>query len=177
MPEDEMNKNKVIFPESVFDTSLVEALAAADQPEEDVPEKVDMEELKNCFQEAGFDCAIVPGVNECDAKRYAERPDYINVLQNKILDMNQYVEGLESRARSLENSLRGSIEEKAVDKSSGLTNETKRRIAYEMLAEENEELQKLYGELRIFRGEVLRATFELENERRAFQLLLKDGGK
>lgn len=151
-------------------SEMVRDLTLAEVSSEE--EKLDLENIKVGFQEAGFDCAIVPVSVDCDAKPYAEGLDCIAILETRILDMEVYVESLESRKKSLENTLKWCIEIKATeDKTSGLTNETKRRIAYEQLAEENEELQRLCGELRIFRREVSRLQIELENEQRAFKFL------
>lgn len=137
----------------------------------------DLEQMKNEFQESGKNCVVMPAQPECEVKKYAEEHDSIAVLESRILDIEDCVEELEARKRSLENALRWSIEEKAVEKASGLTNETKRKIAYEMTAEDNDELQKLYGELRIFRREMRELQIELDNEKRGFQLLIKSGGQ
>lgn len=167
-----MSEEKVIIPESGFDTSMVDALAAAEAD----ARGIDIEKIKEGFQEAGKNCAIIPALDEYEAERYAEGYDHIAVLENHILDIEEYVEESESRKRSLENTLRWHVEVRATeDKASGLTNETKRRIAYEQLVEDNEELQMLYGELRILRREIARTRVELGNEQRAFQLLVKGG--
>jgi len=134
----------------------------------------DLEQMKKAFQEAGKNCVVMPSQPETEVKKYAEEHDSIAVLESRILDIEEWIDGLESRKRSLENVLRWGIEEKASDKASGLTNETKRKIAYEMAAEDNDELQTLYGEIRIFRREVRELQIELDNERRGFQLLIME---
>lgn len=134
----------------------------------------DLEQMKKAFQESGKNCVVMPAQPELEVNKYAEEHDSIAVLESRILDIEEWIDGLESRKRSLENVLRWSIEEKASDKASGLTNETKRKLAYEMAAEDNDELQKLYGEIRIFRREVRELQIELDNERRGFQLLIME---
>jgi malonyl CoA-acyl carrier protein transacylase len=164
-----------------FDTTMVDALSAA---ELDDTATSNQAEMKKEFQEAGFDCAVVPKIKTDNIERYADGYDIIAALENQILDIEEYVEGLESRKKVLKNELRWSIEVKAEDKSSGLTNENKRQIAYEQLALENEEFRRLSGELKIFRSQVKRLRIEQDNEQRAFQLkvwrtsqLLPTGGK
>lgn len=137
----------------------------------------DLEQMKKAFQDSGKNCVVMPAPSEHEVEKYADEHDSIAVLETRILDIEDWVDGLESRKRSLENVLRWSIEEKAADKASGLTNETKRKIAYEMAAEDNDELQKVYGEIRIFRREIRELQIELDNERRAFQMLVKGGGQ
>lgn len=160
-----------------FDTTMVDALSAAS-------EGVDLQQMKVEFQEAGFNCAIVPA-SEDVTQKYASEYDLIAVLENHILDIEEHIEDLEEKKKPIENTLKWEIEEKASnDKSLGLTNEIKRKIAYEQLAARNNELQRLYGELKIFRREVRRAQVNLGNERRAYQRkvwmtsqLLPTGGK
>jgi len=137
----------------------------------------DFDLMKQAFQDAGINCVVMPTPPELEVKKYAEGHDSIAILESRILDIEEWVDGLESKKRSLENALRWNIEEKAIDKASGLTNETKRKIAYEMAAEDNDELQKLYGEIRIFRREIRELQIELDNERRAFQMLVRGGGQ
>ena len=135
----------------------------------------DLEQMKKAFQESGKNCVVMPAQPEIEVKKYAEEHDSIAVLESHVLDIEEWIDGLESRKRSLENVLRWSIEEKALDKASGLTNETKRKIAYEMAAEDNDELQTLYGEIRIFRREARELQIELDNERRGFISLITEG--
>ena len=137
----------------------------------------DFDLMKQAFQDVGINCVVMPTPPELEVKNYADEYDSIAVLENRILDIEEWVDGLESKKRLLENALRWNIEEKAIDKASGLTNETKRKIAYEMAAEDNDELQKLYGEIRIFRREIRELQIELDNERRAFQMLVRGGGQ
>jgi hypothetical protein len=105
---------------------------------------------------------------------YATEPDIIAILEQKLLQFEDQLKALEVRKMHIENELRMRIEIKAEDKASGLTNEKKRQIAYEELADCNEELQELIIEIRNFRREQKFLKIELDNEHRAFQLLLSE---
>lgn len=103
---------------------------------------------------------------------YANGFDSIAELESQIMSLGEYIEELESRKRRIENDLRMQIEIKAEDKSSGLTNEKKRQIAYEEIADCNEELQELISALREERRKQMKLRIEIGNEQRAFQLKL-----
>lgn len=79
---------------------------------------------------------------------YSDGFDSIAENEYKLLDLDDSIEDLESQKRHIENELRMQIEIKAEDKASGLTNEKKRQIAYEELADCNEELQGIIVNLR-----------------------------
>jgi len=104
--------------------------------------------------------------------KYATEHDVIAVLETQLMTLDETAETLESRKRRIENELRMQIEIKAEDKASGLSNEKKRQIAYEELADCNDELQGLLVELRDIRRDQKRVGIELRNEGRAFQLLV-----
>lgn len=103
---------------------------------------------------------------------YASGFDSIAENEFKLFDIDELIEDLESQKRHIENELRMQIEIKAEDKASGLTNEKKRQIAYEELADCNEELQGLLLKLRDERRKQKRLGIELRNEQRAFQMKL-----
>jgi len=103
---------------------------------------------------------------------YASGFDSIAELETRLMEIDESVEEIDSRKRHIENELRMQIELKAEDKASGLTNEKKRQIAYEELADCNEELQGLLIQLRNKRREQKRLGIEVRNEQRAFQMKL-----
>jgi len=103
---------------------------------------------------------------------YAAEHDKIAILEKQLMQFEYYAEDLESRKRRIENDLRMEIEIKAEDKASGLTNEKKRQLAYDELADCNEELQGLTEEVKIIRRECKKIRIEIGNEQRAFQLLI-----
>lgn len=103
---------------------------------------------------------------------YAVEHDMIATFEKRLMQFEDQAEDLESRKRRIENDLRMEIEIKAEDKASGLTNEKKRQIAYEELADCNEELQGLTDEVKTIRRECKKIRIEIGNEQRAFQILI-----
>jgi hypothetical protein len=105
--------------------------------------------------------------------KYAVEHDIIATFELRLMHFEDQAEDLESRKHRIENDLRMQIEIKAEDKTSGLTNEKKRQIAYEELADCNEELQGLILQIRDIRRECKKLRIEIDNEKRAFQLMVK----
>lgn len=101
---------------------------------------------------------------------YATEHDIIAQLETTLMSLDEHIDTLESQKRHIENDLRMQIEIKAEDKASGLSNEKKRQIAYEELADCNEELQDFISELRDIRHEQKFIRIELGNEGRAYAL-------
>lgn len=147
-------KNKVIIPESVFDTRMVGELAAADSRE--------------------FITTIDTSVE--DPEGYAKEHDIISVLERRILGFDDQIDDLEANKRVIENAVRWEVEILAEDKDNKLTNETKRQLKYDSIIECNDEFQRLSGDLKVFRREVRKLRIELDNEKRAFQLILRKCG-
>lgn len=106
--------------------------------------------------------------------KYTTEHDIIAQLETTLMTLDEHAETLESQKRHIENDLRMQIEIKAEDKASGLSNEKKRQIAYEEIADCNEELQGIISELRDIRHEHRFIKIELGNEGRAYAL--KVGG-
>lgn len=107
--------------------------------------------------------------------KYATERDIIAELETKLMNLDEQVESLESQKRHIENDLRMQIEIKAEDKASGLSNEKKRQIAYEEIADCNEELQEYISELRDLRHEQKVIRIELGNEGRAYAIKVARG--
>jgi hypothetical protein len=105
-------------------------------------------------------------VSEQHTSKYAVGHDMIAFLETKLISVDEYIEEIEFRKRRLENSLRMDIEIRAEDKASGLTNEKKRQIAFEDLADCNDELQSIITDLKDVRREQKKLRVEIENERR-----------
>lgn len=108
---------------------------------------------------------------------YAVENDIIAFLEKRILGFEDHIEELEAQKRVIENAVRWEVEVLAEDKENKLTNETKRQLKYTQIIECNDEFQKLSVDLKTFRREVKKLKIELDNERRAFQLLLKRGAE
>lgn len=106
--------------------------------------------------------------------RYADGPDIIAEHETDLMLFELKSDELASRKRRVENIIRMDIEIKAEDKASGLTNEKKRQIAYEEMADENEELQEIIIELKDVKREEKSLKIEIDNERRAFQLKINN---
>lgn len=106
------------------------------------------------------------------ATKYATEHDIIACLETQLATLEETAEEIESRKRRIENDLRMEIEIKAEDKASGLTNEKKRQLAYDELADCNEELQGLSGEIKTIRRECKKIKIEIGNEQRAFQIFM-----
>jgi len=107
---------------------------------------------------------------DAPVKTYAIEKDIIAVIEKRLMQFDDHVEDLEARKRRIENALRMDVEIRAEDKASGLTNEKKRQIAYEELADCNDELQGLIVEIRDTRREQKKLRIELGNEQRAYAL-------
>jgi hypothetical protein len=107
---------------------------------------------------------------------YAAAHDIIADLELRLMEVEEYIEEVENRKRRIENAIRMDIEIKAEDKASGLSNEKKRQIAYEDLADFNDELQAFILVLRDTRREQKELRIELGNEQRAFQLQIHGDG-
>lgn len=107
---------------------------------------------------------------DAPVKTYAIEKDIIAVIEKRLMQFDDHVEDLEARKRRIENALRMDVEIRAEDKASGLTNEKKRQIAYEELADCNDELQGLVVEIRDTRREQKKLRIELGNEQRAYAL-------
>jgi len=97
--------------------------------------------------------------------KYATEHDIIAQLETQLMTLDEQAETLESQKRRLENDLRMQIEIKAEDKASGLSNEKKRQIAYEEIADCNEELQGIISELRYIRHEQRFIKIESSSEK------------
>jgi hypothetical protein len=105
-------------------------------------------------------------------KTYAVAHDIIADLELRLMEVEEYIEEVDNKKRRIENALRMDIEIKAEDKASGLSNEKKRQIAYEDLADFNDELQALILVLRNTRREQKELRIEQQNELRAYHLLI-----
>ncbi len=103
---------------------------------------------------------------------YAVDNDIIAVIEKRILGFEDQVEDYEIGKRAIENSIRWEVELLAEDKDNKLTNETKRQIKFNQLAEENEELRMINEQLKIHRGDIKKLRIELGNEQRAYSLQL-----
>lgn len=112
-----------------------------------------------------------------EPRKYSTQRDIIAVLELKIMHFEDHVDELDSQKRIVENGIRWEVEILAEDKDNKLTNEAKRQAKYITLAEGNGELQKLNGELRIFRKEIKKLKIELGNEQRAYTLKVSVGDK
>jgi hypothetical protein len=135
--------------------------------------QLNLDEIKQGFEEAGIDCTIVPALDEVKPDGYAIDRDIIAFLENIILHFEDHIEELETEKMFIVNSLRWDVEVLAEDKENKLTNETKRQMKYAQLASEHPDFKRLEGEIKISRREVKKLRIELDNEIRAFQLLLR----
>jgi len=106
--------------------------------------------------------------------RYSDDHDMIAELETKLLSICDRSDELESRKRRVENIIRMDIEIKAEDKTSGLTNEKKRQIAYEEYADENGVLQEIISELKDVKRREKVLKIEIDNDKRAFQLKINN---
>lgn len=103
---------------------------------------------------------------------YANEHDIIAVLEKRILAFEDQIEEYEDAKRSIENSIRWEVELLAEVKENKLTNETKRQMKFNQLAEENEKLPMINDQLKNHRREVKKLRIELGNEQRAYSLQL-----
>lgn len=139
--------------EPKFDTCQIDSLMAAETGE------LDLIALKRKMLDA-----------PSSPKKYAEAHDIIAVFETTISYFEDRAEELESMKRRVENALRMEIEIKAESKDSKLTNEKKRQIAYEELADCNEELQGIIYKHKNVRRGIKQYGIELRNEQRAYAL-------
>ena len=121
-----------------------------------------------------FDTKPVDELAATDAcpDKYAPADDIIAVLEKRILGIEDSLEELEARKRKIENDLKWEVEVLAEDKDNKLTNEAKRLLKYNQLCDGDTGLQALTNEIKSYRREVRKLKIELDNERRAFQLIL-----
>jgi hypothetical protein len=102
--------------------------------------------------------------------------DDIATLEIAKFGLEEYLENTNAEIRKIENALRMNIEVLAEVKENNLSNETKRRIAFENSAADNEELQELYVNAKEAKRSIKLYNIVIDSERRyLLQKRLIDG--